>query len=313
MVVTCVVGDGLSWSTISCFHHRTKIRECDRFASSQPKNSIQFENRKLLGSAALLQSLFFETDDELRTRRSRRRGSDLRSNGKFGYAQQGFQTTTKQHLRVAYTTTTENIVSGGRLRPKELGKRQLILLRHAKSSWSDRSLKDHERPLSKRGRQAAADIANKLEQQGWSPGLILCSDAVRTRETLDIMQAHASDLREAAVRFLGSFYSIAAMDGQTAQHLQESILKYSSDDVTTVMCMGHNRGWEEAASLLSGVSVELKTANAALLEAPGSSWQEVSTKEMNIFNSYEILGPIKLAALKHSISVWFMISTWESY
>jgi hypothetical protein len=33
---------------------------------------------------------------------------------------------------------------------------------------------DHERPLSKRGRQAAADIANKLEQQGWSPGLILC-------------------------------------------------------------------------------------------------------------------------------------------
>ncbi len=63
----------------------------------------------------------------------------------------------------------------------------------------------------------------------------ICSDAVRTRETLDIMQAHVSDLREAAVRFLGSFYSIAAMDGQTAQHLQESILKYSSDDVTTVM------------------------------------------------------------------------------
>jgi hypothetical protein len=77
--------------------------------------------------------------------------------------------------------------------------------------------------------------------------------------------------------------------------------------------MGHNRGWEEAASLLSGVSVELKTANAALLEAPGSSWQEVSTKEMNIFNFYEILGPIKLAVLKHSISVWFMISMWESY
>jgi hypothetical protein len=77
--------------------------------------------------------------------------------------------------------------------------------------------------------------------------------------------------------------------------------------------MGHNRGWEEAASLLSGVSVELKTANAALLEAPGSSWQEVSTKEMNIFNSYEILGPIKLAAVKHSISVWFMISMRESY
>lgn len=40
--------------------------------------------------------------------------------------------------------------------------------------------------------------------------------------------------------------------------------------------MGHNRGWEEAASMFCGVSVELKTCNAALLEADGKSWEEVS-------------------------------------
>lgn len=39
--------------------------------------------------------------------------------------------------------------------------------------------------------------------------------------------------------------------------------------------MGHNRGWEEAASMFTGVSVELKTCNAALLEAEGKSWDEV--------------------------------------
>lgn len=39
--------------------------------------------------------------------------------------------------------------------------------------------------------------------------------------------------------------------------------------------MGHNRGWEEAASMLSGSPVELKTCNAALLEATGKSWDEV--------------------------------------
>lgn len=39
--------------------------------------------------------------------------------------------------------------------------------------------------------------------------------------------------------------------------------------------MGHNRGWEEAASMFSGASVELKTCNAALLEAAGKSWEEV--------------------------------------
>lgn len=58
---------------------------------------------------------------------------------------------------------------------------------------------------------------------------------MRTRETLDIMQAHAGDLSDAEVRFLGSFYSVAAMDGQTAQHIQENVLKYSRDDVTTIM------------------------------------------------------------------------------
>ena len=40
--------------------------------------------------------------------------------------------------------------------------------------------------------------------------------------------------------------------------------------------MGHNKGWEEAASMLCGASIELKTCNAALLEASGKSWIEVN-------------------------------------
>jgi len=39
--------------------------------------------------------------------------------------------------------------------------------------------------------------------------------------------------------------------------------------------MGHNKGWEEAASMLSGASIKLKTCNAALLQAFGNSWEEV--------------------------------------
>lgn len=181
-----------------------------------------------------------------------------------------------RQLRSAYTTT-EKIV-GGLTQVKETGKRRLILLRHAKSSWADRSLKDHKRPLSNKGRLAAANIASKLEKHSWVPGLILCSDSQRTRETLHIMQGRYSALADADVRFLGSFYSVAAMDGQTAQHIQENVLKYAGDDITTIMCMGHNRGWEEAASQFCGVAVELKTANAALLEAPGISWKEAFEK-----------------------------------
>ncbi|KAK4422969.1 putative protein, chloroplastic [Sesamum alatum] len=158
--------------------------------------------------------------------------------------------------------------------PGESVARRLILLRHAKSSWEDRSLRDHDRPLSKSGRADAVKLSQKLEQLGWIPELILSSDAQRTRETLKIMQEQVRGFLEAEVHFISSFYSIAAMDGQTAEHLQQAICKYSRDEILTIMCMGHNRGWEEAASMFSGASIELKTCNAALLEATGKSWEE---------------------------------------
>nr|GEW87370.1 hypothetical protein [Tanacetum cinerariifolium] len=152
--------------------------------------------------------------------------------------------------------------------------RRLILLRHADSSWDDRSLKDHDRPVSKAGENDAKQVSHKLHHLGWIPQLILSSDATRTRQTLQIMQHHVRAFLEAEVHFISSFYSVAAMDGQTAHHLQRAISKYSTDDILTLMCMGHNKGWEEAASTLSGASIELKTCNAALLEAAGKSWEE---------------------------------------
>lgn len=62
-----------------------------------------------------------------------------------------------------------------------------------------------------------------------------CSDAVRTQETLKIMQEQAPGFLDAEVRFISSFYSIAAMDGQTAEHLQQIISRYSRDEILTIM------------------------------------------------------------------------------
>jgi len=56
-------------------------------------------------------------------------------------------------------------------------------MRHAKSSWSDGQLTDHERPLNNRGRRAAAEIGSTLHARGYAPDIIWSSDAKRTRET----------------------------------------------------------------------------------------------------------------------------------
>jgi phosphohistidine phosphatase len=61
----------------------------------------------------------------------------------------------------------------------------LYLLRHAKSSWKDPGLNDHDRPLNKRGRQAAKTMAKYLSQAGIKLELVICSTATRAKQTLD--------------------------------------------------------------------------------------------------------------------------------
>src|SRR5215210_4667123 len=65
-----------------------------------------------------------------------------------------------------------------------MGVPTLHLLRHAKSNWDSPTLHDHDRPLAPRGIRACALISAYVREQGIAPGLVLCSTAARTRETL---------------------------------------------------------------------------------------------------------------------------------
>lgn len=68
----------------------------------------------------------------------------------------------------------------------------LSLLRHAKSSWDDPALDDFDRPLAKRGIAAARRMGGYFRANDLTPGIILCSDAVRARQTLDLVLPHLS-------------------------------------------------------------------------------------------------------------------------
>lgn len=65
--------------------------------------------------------------------------------------------------------------------------KRLILIRHAKSSWSDPFADDHARMLNKRGRASAIAIGTWLADRGYIPQSIVCSDAARTQETADLI------------------------------------------------------------------------------------------------------------------------------
>ena len=65
------------------------------------------------------------------------------------------------------------------------GSQQLFVLRHAKSSWDDPGLNDHDRPLAPRGRRAVQLLGEYVRANAIEPSLVLCSSARRTRETLE--------------------------------------------------------------------------------------------------------------------------------
>ena len=120
--------------------------------------------------------------------------------------------------------------------------RQLLLLRHAKSSWDDPSLADHDRPLGKRGRKAAAAMRVAILSRGLAPDLALVSTARRTRDTFAALEPLP---RSSRVMFLDALYhaSPAAML-ELLHEVEMSRL--------CVLLVGHNPGLMELATLLAG-------------------------------------------------------------
>ena len=66
----------------------------------------------------------------------------------------------------------------------------LFLLRHAKSSWRDGAVEDHDRDLSGRGERAAAAMGRFLTEAAVAPEHAICSTALRTRRTWEILSAN---------------------------------------------------------------------------------------------------------------------------
>jgi phosphohistidine phosphatase len=155
--------------------------------------------------------------------------------------------------------------------------KRLYLLRHAKSSWKDTSLPDHDRPLAGRGRRAAKAIARHLSEHGIAPELVLCSSARRARETLDRIEPA---LGTPAVRVERNLYAASA------QALLER-LRGVPDTVESVMLIGHNPGLQDLALDLARPSptaheLAAKYPTGALATLELSGWHELdhSTAEL---------------------------------
>jgi phosphohistidine phosphatase len=152
----------------------------------------------------------------------------------------------------------------------------LSLLRHAKSSWDDASLKDFDRPLSERGETAAPRMGAYMAAQGLAPELVLCSPAVRARQTLDLVLPRLGG--GPTVVYEENFY-LAAPSVLLAR------LRKIEAKVSRVLVIGHDPGMQGLALELAGtgdaermqaLAAKFPTAGLAVIGFKARDWSKIA-------------------------------------
>jgi phosphohistidine phosphatase len=153
--------------------------------------------------------------------------------------------------------------------------RRLMLLRHAKSDWSQGVGGDHGRPLNGRGREAAPKVGAYVAQANLLPDLILCSTAERTRQTFELLT--------------GAFATAPKVRFEDELYLAEpeaiiSLVRDTPDKIHTLMVIGHNPGIHQVASDLVGsgnddarekLAAKFPTAALAVIDFATDDWNEI--------------------------------------
>lgn len=123
----------------------------------------------------------------------------------------------------------------------------VFLLRHAKSSWDEPGLRDQDRPLNRRGRKSAKAMGQYLAEHKLFPQRILCSTAVRTRQTLERISPYLP--RQTVAEFESALYL-------STPETMLDLIRCAPKGIDRLMVIAHNPGTEELARMLIGADDE---------------------------------------------------------
>jgi phosphohistidine phosphatase len=151
----------------------------------------------------------------------------------------------------------------------------LLLMRHAKSSWKESNIPDHDRPLNRRGKHDAPLMGRLLRDQKMNLDLIISSTALRAETTANLIAK--------AVRYKGkiildkSIYNAEPTDLLT-------LLGNSSDEYNNILLVGHNPTVEETVQMITN-SPEITMATCAIAHLTLSIDTWTDLKEKQTFSS----------------------------
>lgn len=148
----------------------------------------------------------------------------------------------------------------------------VLLMRHAKSSWKDDTLSDHQRPLNKRGRRDAPRMGQLLNDEGLIPKVIFCSTAQRARATL-------RGLLETC-HFTGDIqYSEALYHADEQVYFEH--LRTTDEAAQTALLIGHNPTMSRFLESVCIVHQHMPTAAIAWISFDTPNWATISPQTAN--------------------------------
>jgi phosphohistidine phosphatase len=141
--------------------------------------------------------------------------------------------------------------------------KQLLVLRHAKSSWKDSTLTDFNRPLNERGKRDAPRMGKLLSQLDLTPDLIITSAAVRAKLTAEAVADNCG--YDGDILATPDLYM-----GMPEDYI--TVLKQIEDVYTRIMIVGHNPGIEDFVEDLTDQWHRMPTAALAYIKLDIKNW-----------------------------------------
>ncbi|KZL21367.1 2,3-bisphosphoglycerate-dependent phosphoglycerate mutase [Pseudovibrio axinellae] len=164
---------------------------------------------------------------------------------------------------------------------------RLMLLRHAKSDWNDEGVHDHDRSLNSSGWKAAARVGAHIHQHKLHPKLILCSTALRTRQTLmEIMPYLRCDTR---IQLLRDLYNSSDAD-------YIDTIRAFGGGYDTALVIGHNTAIQDTALELTGkgnpeymqqMQSKFPTSALAMIDFEEHRWSEIERRKGRIVSFFQ--------------------------
>lgn len=147
--------------------------------------------------------------------------------------------------------------------------KRLLILRHAKSSWDNAYMADHERPLNNRGKQDAPRMGTLLRQEELTPDLIISSSAQRALTTAEAVALACG--YEARIQVTRQLYH-----AEPETYLE--VLHEQGGAADLVLVVGHNPGIEELVEMLTGAAESMPTAALAYVQFNIDDWHTLTTE-----------------------------------